>query len=250
MDKLKNMLKKDEEETQQGQSSSGEYSKAKTVTLHTTLGDINIELYQDQTPKVGRLFLSSSCASRLIYFWGFRPPRISLHWPRPASTMAWSYVIRKSVMARGSNQLTEAQFHRIIKGFMIQGGDPTGTGRGGSSIYGSKFEDEIVSSLKHTGKVSLARKRTPSGAAKAPSQPRVQRTHSAQGTLSMANSGPGTNGSQFFITLAQTSHLDGKHTVFGKVVGGMSVVDALGAVQTGPGDRPVKTVQIDSCDVE
>ena len=75
---------------------------------------------------------------------------------------------------------------------MIQGGDPTGTGRGGESIYGGKFEDEIVSSLKHEGK----------------------------GTLSMANAGPGTNGSQFFITLGPTPHLNGKHTVFGKVVDG------------------------------
>jgi peptidyl-prolyl cis-trans isomerase-like 1 len=106
-------------------------------------------------------------------------------------------------------------FHRVIDGFMIQGGDPTGTGSGGQSIYGKPFEDEIVSSLKHT----------------------------APGFLSMANRGPNTNTSQFFITLAATPWLDGKHTIFGKVVGGMDVVQAIGKVKTTkPGDRPVVDV--------
>jgi peptidyl-prolyl cis-trans isomerase-like 1 len=99
---------------------------------------------------------------------------------------------------------------------MIQGGDPTGTGTGGKSIYGKKFEDEFDSSLTHAGK----------------------------GTLSMANSGPGTNGSQFFITLGPTPHLNGKHTVFGQVVDGMDVVDKLGNVRTGELDRPVQDVMI------
>lgn len=104
---------------------------------------------------------------------------------------------------------------------MIQTGDPTGTGRGGSSIYGARFEDEIVPQL----------------------------THSAAGVLSMANAGPGTNGSQFFITLAATRHLDGAHTVFGHVVNGMEVVERLGGVKTGKADRPVEEVVITGCEV-
>ena len=107
-------------------------------------------------------------------------------------------------------------FHRIIPSFMIQGGDPSGTGRGGSSIYGEKFEDEISSSLKHTG----------------------------AGILSMANSGPNTNGSQFFITLAPTPWLDGKHTIFGRVKNGMKIVQRMGLVKTGAEDRPLDQVKI------
>ena len=106
--------------------------------------------------------------------------------------------------------------HRIIPSFMLQTGDPTGTGRGGSSIYGEKFEDEISASLKHTG----------------------------AGILSMANSGPNTNGSQFFITLAPTPWLDGKHTIFGRVTRGMGVVKRMGLVRTGAEDRPVEEVRI------
>jgi peptidyl-prolyl cis-trans isomerase-like 1 len=107
-------------------------------------------------------------------------------------------------------------FHRIIPGFMLQGGDPTGTGRGGESIWGGKFEDEFDNSLLHTG----------------------------PGVLSMANSGPGTNGSQFFLTLAATPHLNGKHTVFGQVVEGMDVVEKIAAVQTDGEDRPLQDVII------
>lgn len=99
---------------------------------------------------------------------------------------------------------------------MIQGGDPTGTGRGGQSIYGNKFEDEITRELKHTG----------------------------AGILSMANAGPNTNGSQFFVTLAPQPHLDGKHTVFGRVYSGLDVIKRLGNVQTDRNDKPTTPVSI------
>lgn len=113
-------------------------------------------------------------------------------------------------------------FHRIIPSFMIQGGDPTGTGRGGQSIYGDKFADEISPDLKHTG----------------------------AGILSMANAGPDTNGSQFFITLAPTPWLDGKHTIFGRVKGGMGTVKRMGMVRTDGEDRPVEEVRIVRARVE
>jgi peptidyl-prolyl cis-trans isomerase-like 1 len=107
-------------------------------------------------------------------------------------------------------------FHRVVHNFILQGGDPSGTGRGGESIYGYKFEDEISPNLKHTG----------------------------AGILSSANSGPNTNGSQFFITLAPAPTLDGKHTIFGRVSGGMNIVRKLGAVPTTEGDVPVSKIEI------
>ncbi|KAF1938912.1 peptidyl-prolyl cis-trans isomerase [Clathrospora elynae] len=149
---------------------------ATDVALDTTIGTIVIELYNDHAPKTCKNF--STLAQR--------------------------------------NYFNDLVFHRIIPNFMIQGGDPTGTGRGGESIYGEKFEDEISPQLKHTG----------------------------AGILSMANSGPNTNGSQFFITLAPTPWLDGKHTIFGRVKSGMQIVKKLGLVKTDKEDRPIQEVKI------
>ena len=127
-------------------------------------------------------------------------------------------------LAEGKNTFVKAEykgkpfyngtiFHRVIKDFMIQGGDPTGTGMGEP---GYRFEDEIVPTLKHDKK----------------------------GILSMANAGPATNGSQFFITQVPTPHLDGRHTVFGETVKGLEVIDAIANTKTVMNDKPKKDIKI------
>ena len=107
-------------------------------------------------------------------------------------------------------------FHRVIKGFMIQGGDPMGTGRGGNSIWGKPFEDEFNKNV----------------------------TFNKKGVLAMANSGPGTNGSQFFITVAPTEWLNMHHTIFGEVVAGYGAVEKIENTPTGYGDKPVTDQKI------
>jgi peptidyl-prolyl cis-trans isomerase-like 1 len=147
-----------------------------SVTLETNMGDIQLELYWDHAPKTCENF--AQLAKRGYY--------------------------------------NGVVFHRIVADFMVQGGDPTGTGRGGTSIYGQKFEDEIHPELRFTG----------------------------AGILAMANAGPNTNGSQFFMTLGPTPFLDNKHTIFGRVSSGMRVLQRLGAVAVDAQDRPREEVKI------
>ena len=109
-------------------------------------------------------------------------------------------------------------FHRVIEGFMIQGGCPTGNGTGGP---GYTIPDEFHSEL----------------------------THDSEGVLSMANAGPNTGGSQFFVTLAPTAWLDGKHAVFGKVVEGLETIRTIGTTATGPGDRPLEPIVMESVSI-
>jgi len=148
-----------------------------SVTLHTDVGDIKLELYCEKCPKTCENFLAL-CASD--YYKG-------------------------------------CLFHRNVKGFMVQTGDPTGTGKGGNSIYGHKFEDEINPELRH----------------------------SCRGVVSMANSGPNTNASQFFITYAKQSHLDLKYTVFAKVIDGMDTLDELEKLAVNPKNfRPINETRL------
>ncbi len=166
-------------------SDKGYFSMSDSITvaiIKTNMGTIEVELFADQTPKTVENFVG---LAEKGYYNGI-------------------------------------VFHRVIKDFMLQAGDPTGTGRGGASFWGGKFEDEFVSDLKHD---------TP-------------------GMLSMANAGPNTNGSQFFITLVPTPWLDGKHTVFGKVINGMDVVYAIGEVKTAAGDKPVNEVVMEEVTIE
>ena len=151
-----------------------------TAVMHTNHGDITLELFDEEAPKTVENFKKLA----------------------------------------GDNFYNGVIFHRVIKDFMIQGGDPTGTGRGGPGYrFGDEFHPELSFSKPYL--------------------------------LAMANAGPGTNGSQFFITVSPTTHLNFKHTIFGEVADQESrnVVDAIGRTATGPGDRPLSDVVIQKISV-
>jgi peptidyl-prolyl cis-trans isomerase A (cyclophilin A) len=165
-----------------------------TATLRTSEGPVVIRLFPDQAPKTVRNFVDLAEGSR--------------EWTDPRT--------RQTTNARLYDGTV---FHRVIPRFMIQGGDPLGTGTGGP---GYQFADEIHPDLQFDRPYLLA----------------------------MANAGPGTNGSQFFITVVPTPHLNGKHTIFGEVVDGRDVVDRISQTQTNRNDRPVQDVVIESVAVE
>ena len=155
--------------------------------FHTTLGDFSIRLFADLVPNTVQNFVDLAEGRK---------------GPKPGTPFYDGLV-----------------FHRVIEGFMIQGGCPEGSGRGGP---GYRFADEFHPQLRHN----------------------------KPGILSMANSGPHTNGSQFFVTAGPTPHLDNRHSVFGEVVEGMDVVKKIGSTKTGASDRPVKDIAIHSMKIE
>jgi len=157
------------------------------ATFKTSMGDIVVQLFEDKAPKTVANFVGLASGTK--------------EW---TDTKSGEKV--KKPLYNGTI------FHRVIPGFMIQGGDPLGNGTGGP---GYRFEDEFHPDLRHT----------------------------KGGILSMANAGPNTNGSQFFITLGPTLHLDNRHSVFGEVIKGQEVVVAIGATPTSR-DRPIKDVVI------
>ena len=148
-----------------------------SVTLHTNYGDLKLEIFCDSVPRTSFNFLALA----------------------------------------GAGYYDGTLFHRNIKGFMLQGGDPTGTGKGGESIWGGKFADEIHPDNKHT----------------------------ARGIVSMANSGPNTNASQFFISYAKHPHLDNNYAVFGKVIDGWETLNTVERLPCNEKHRPLAPIQVD-----
>ena len=177
-----------------------------TATIETTHGDITVELFEGRAPRTVENFLGLATGADEYEGTEIAP-----------DTGAWEDP--ESGEKRVDPLYDGVEFHRIISDFMIQGGDPTGTGRGGP---GYQFDDEFHEELRHD----------------------------QAGVLSMANSGPNTNGSQFFITLAPTPHLDDVHSVFGQVSAGMDVVEAIGGVETDDHNRPIEPVDLTAVNVD
>ena len=162
--------------------------------FETTLGNFTVELFETQAPKTVANFVGLAEGTK--------------EWTHPQTNQKHKKPYYDGII-----------FHRIIDGFMIQGGDPLGQGYGGP---GFQFEDEFHPELRHD----------------------------RPGILSMANAGPNTNGSQFFITLGPTPHLDRRHSVFGAVVNGLDVVKQIGHVKTGKNDRPLTPVEMKRVTIE
>ena len=163
------------------------------ATFKTSMGDIKCKLFPDHAPKTVENFVGLATGKQT--------------WKDPQTG------------AQKNDPLYDATiFHRVIPEFMIQGGDPMGTGTGGP---GYRFEDEVDDGPSFT----------------------------RAGYLAMANAGPNTNGSQFFITVDPATHLNGKHTIFGTVTKGMDVVEKIVSVETGAQDRPVKPVTITTVEI-
>lgn len=158
------------------------------AVVDTSMGSFRLRLFEDLAPKTVANFVGLATGQ--------------IEWTDPRTGKPGEGPLYRDVV-----------FHRVISDFMIQGGDPTGTGRGGP---GYRFEDEC----------------------------HPQAAHDGPGKLSMANAGPNTNGSQFFVTLRATPHLDGRHTVFGEVVEGMDIIQQIGQVATDRNDRPAEPVTI------
>jgi peptidyl-prolyl cis-trans isomerase A (cyclophilin A) len=161
------------------------------ATLRTNMGEIVVKLYSKDAPRTVKNFVGLATGER--------------EWRNPAT----------GELKKGVPLYNGTTFHRVIEGFMIQGGDPLGTGTGNP---GYQFEDEFQSG----------------------------RVFDKVGLLAMANAGPNTNGSQFFITTSTPTYLNNKHTIFGEVVKGYEVAVAISRVPKGPGDRPLQPVIIES----
>ncbi|MBI3554754.1 MAG: peptidylprolyl isomerase [Deltaproteobacteria bacterium] len=176
-------------DAKKGGGKSAKAAKGTTAVIKTSMGSISVMLYPDKAPKTVENFIGLATGKK--------------EWTDPKT----GKVMKNKPLYNGTI------FHRVIPGFMVQGGDPLGQGTGGP---GYQFEDEFDPSLQFT----------------------------EPGILAMANAGPATNGSQFFITVKETPWLNGKHTIFGKVTKGMDVVNKIVSVPRGPNDMPTKPVKI------
>lgn len=204
IDPLEELLKENNEDSNSQESDSSEsINNAKTFTLEfmTPAEKLQIsEIKDDETVAI----VTTNKGKFVLRFFPEAAPKTVENFTTLAKKGYYDGII----------------FHRIIDGFMIQGGDPTGTGMGGESAWGGKFDDEFSADAKNN-----------------------------IGSISMANAGPGTNGSQFFINTANNNFLDNKHSVFGEVIWGMNTINDISTVKTGASDKPVEDVVIEGIEL-